>query len=207
MIAAFLLSLLFNYAMLVSLMIASRNTLAVRATSVTHISMESVLVLTISGIDRAGLVEQLADVITAHHGNWEHCRMAHLAGRFVGLLEVSVQGDYQQDLEVALRTIKDLDVLIATGELQAPEPLRQVNLEVVGTDHPGIVRDVFKALAAAGVNVEELSTSIVSAPDSGVMLFEAKARLGCGADVSRDEIRVQLEKIAQDLMVDVFVKD
>ena len=54
--------------------------------------METVLVLTISGKDRAGLVEQLADVIAAHGGNWEHCRMAHLAGRFVGLLEVSVSG-------------------------------------------------------------------------------------------------------------------
>ena len=51
--------------------------------------METVLVLTISGRDRSGLVEQLADVIAAHGGNWEHCRMAHLAGRFVGLLEVS----------------------------------------------------------------------------------------------------------------------
>lgn len=169
--------------------------------------MESVLVLTISGVDRAGLVEQLADVIATHHGNWEHCRMAHLAGRFVGLLEVSVAGDQQQELEVALRTIKDLDVLIATGELQAPEPMRQFDLEVVGTDHPGIVRDVFKALAAAGVNVEELSTSTVSAPDSGVMLFEAKARLGCGSDVSREQIREQLEKIAQDIMVDIVVKD
>ncbi|MGJ8651889.1 MAG: glycine cleavage system protein R [Opitutaceae bacterium] len=168
--------------------------------------MESVLVLTISGRDRAGLVEQLADVIASHHGNWEHCRMAHLAGRFVGLLAVSVAGDQQQELEVALRTIKDLDVLIAAGELQAPEPLRQFDLEVIGTDHPGIVRDVFKALAAAGVNVEELSTSTVSAPDSGVILFEAKARLGCSSDVSRDEIRAQLEKIAQDIMVDITVK-
>ena len=50
--------------------------------------MNSVLVLTISGQDRAGLVEKLADVIAEHGGNWEHCRMAHLAGRFVGLLEV-----------------------------------------------------------------------------------------------------------------------
>lgn len=186
---------------------ASRNTLAVSASSITQIGMESVLVLTISGIDRAGLVEQLADVIASHHGNWEHCRMAHLAGRFVGLLEVSVAGDQQQELEIALRTIKDLDVLIAPGELQAPEPLRQFDLEVVGTDHPGIVRDVFKALAAAGVNVEELSTSTVSAPDSGVMLFEAKARLGCGSEISRDAIRDQLEKIAQDVMVDIKVHD
>ena len=169
--------------------------------------MESVLVLTISGEDRSGLVEQLAEVIAAHNGNWEHCRMAHLAGRFVGLLEVSVAGDAQQDLEVALRTIENLDVMIAAGDRSAPESLRQFDLEVVGSDHPGIVRDVFKALATAGVNVEELSTSTVSAPDSGVMLFEARARLACGPEVSREAIRGELEAIAQDLMVDVRLID
>lgn len=188
-------------------LISILNALAKYERRLSPIAMQSVLILTISGEDRAGLVEQLADVIATHHGNWEHCRMAHLAGHFVGLLEVSVAGDHQQELEMALRTIKDLDVLIAAGELEAPEPLRQFDLEIVGTDHPGIVRDVFKALAAAGVNVEELSTSTVSAPDSGVMLFEAKARLGCGSTVSRDEIRTQLEKIAQDIMVDVRVLD
>lgn len=170
--------------------------------------MDGVLVLTISGKDRAGLVEKLADVIAAHGGNWEHCRMAHLAGRFVGLLEVSVANDRQQDLEVALRTISDLDVMIAAG--LAPtveEPLRQFDLEVVGSDHPGIVRDVFKALAAAGVNVEELTTRAYSAPDFGGMLFEARARLACGADIDRESIREQLEQIAQDVMVDIRLLD
>lgn len=170
--------------------------------------MDGVLVLTISGKDRSGLVEKLADVIAAHGGNWEHCRMAHLAGRFVGLLEVTVASDHQQDLEVALRTISDLDVLIAAGVVRSePDVLRQFDLEVVGSDHPGIVRDVFKALALAGVNVEELSTKAYSAPDSGGMLFEAKARLGCSAEVDREEIREQLEQIAQDVMVDIRLLD
>lgn len=169
--------------------------------------METVLVLTISGKDRAGLVEQLADVVAAHGGNWERCRMAHLAGRFVGLLEVSVSGECQQELEVALRTISDLDVMIAVGERGVIEDLRQFDLEVVGSDHPGIVRDVFKALAAAGVNVEELSTTTRGAPESGGMIFEAKARLGCGPSVSRCTIQEHLEAIALDLMVDVRLLD
>ena len=165
--------------------------------------MESVLVLTVSGTDRAGLVEQLADVIVAHGGNWEHCRMAHLAGRFVGLLEVSVSGELQQDLTAALHAIEDLDVLIAEGDSVAPEALYQFELEVVGSDHPGIVRDVFKALAAAGVNVEELSTQTTNAPESGRLLFRAQARLACNQPVDRDMIQQHLEAIAHDLMVDV----
>jgi glycine cleavage system regulatory protein len=170
--------------------------------------MDGVLVLTISGKDRAGLVERLADVVAAYGGNWEHCRMAHLAGRFVGLLEVSVAAEHQQELEAALRTISDLDVMIAPGSARAEvEPLTQFDLEVVGSDRPGIVRDVFKALALAGVNVEELNTRAYSAPDSGGILFEAKARLGCAPEVDRDQIRAGLEKIAQDVMVDIRLLD
>ena len=170
--------------------------------------MESILVVTISGRDRAGLVEGLAAAIVENGGNWERCRMAHLSGRFVGLLEVSVSGEDQQELEAALRTVPDLDVMIAPGEVAAdPVPLQQVDLEVVGSDRPGIVRDVFRALAQSGVKVEELSTKTTSAPDTGVMLFEAKARLGCGPDVDREAIRGQLEKIAQDIMVDIQLHD
>ena len=165
--------------------------------------METVLILTISGKDRAGLVEQLADVIATHGGNWEHCRMAHLAGRFVGLLEVSVLAESQQELETALRTIEDLDVMIAVGELAEPEAQGHFDLEVVGSDHPGIVRDVFKALAAAGVNVEELSTKTTNAPESGGLLFEARARLASSPEVKREVIQSNLEAIAQDLMVDI----
>jgi glycine cleavage system regulatory protein len=177
--------------------------LAVLDSQRTFFSMETVLVLTISGKDRAGLVEQLADVIAAHGGNWEHCRMAHLAGRFVGLLEVSVSGQRQQNLQAALGTIEDLDVIIGEGELAEPEAQGHFDLEVVGSDHPGIVRDVFKALAAAGVNVEELSTKTTNAPESGRLLFEARARLASSPDVKRDAIQESLEAIAQDLMVDI----
>ena len=170
--------------------------------------MNGVLVLTISGQDRAGLVEKLADVIAEHGGNWEHCRMAHLAGRFVGLLEVTLPGNQQQNLESALRAISDLDVMIAPGLAPSEmEPLRQFDLEVVGSDHPGIVREVFKALAQVSVNVEELSTRAYSAPDSGGILFEAKARLACSSVIDRDVIRNHLEKIAQDVLVDIRLID
>ena len=134
--------------------------------------------------------------------------MAHLAGRFVGLLEVTVPSNQQQNLESALRAISDLDVMIAPGLAPSEiEPLRQFDLEVVGSDHPGIVREVFKALARASVNVEELSTRAYSAPDSGNILFEAKARLTCSSVIDRDEIRTHLEKIAQDVLVDIRLID
>ena len=69
------------------------------------------------------------------------------------------------------------------------------------------MRDVFAALAAAQVNVEELNTRTYSAPDSGGILFEARARLSCAVSADRDLIRVELERIAGDLMVDLSLRD
>ena len=46
------------------------------------------LVLTVIGDDRAGLVNALADVVTAHGGNWERSQLAELAGKFAGIVLV-----------------------------------------------------------------------------------------------------------------------
>ncbi|PXA05677.1 glycine cleavage system protein R [Coraliomargarita sinensis] len=172
--------------------------------------MDSILVVTISGADRAGLVERLASVIAEHSGNWEHCRMAHLADRFVGLLQIRVSGVNQQDLESALRMIDGLDVMLAATkgeaeELTAAQP--GLRLELLGSDHPGIVRDVFAALAKANVNVEELHTSTEAAPDSGGMLFRANARLAPQSDLDQQALQAALSDIAMDLMVDLKLSE
>jgi glycine cleavage system regulatory protein len=172
--------------------------------------MDSILVVTISGPDRAGLVERLASVVAEHEGNWEHCRMAHLADRFVGLLQIRVSGVQQQDLESALRMIDGLDVMLAAtkGDAEEPSPAGPgLHLELLGSDHPGIVRDVFAVLAQANVNVEELHTSTEPAPDSGGRLFRANARLSPQSDLDPETLRASLAAIAMDLMVDLKLSE
>ena len=44
------------------------------------------LVLTLIGKDKAGLVEQLATIVSEHHGNWTASNLSHLAGFFAGIL-------------------------------------------------------------------------------------------------------------------------
>ena len=52
--------------------------------------MRTSLVLTVIGTDRPGIVEQLSDRVLAAGANWEESRMARLAGKFAGVLRVSV---------------------------------------------------------------------------------------------------------------------
>ena len=51
------------------------------------------IVLTIVGSDRPGLVEAVAEAVARAGGNWLESRMAHLAGKFAGILRVQAAGD------------------------------------------------------------------------------------------------------------------
>ena len=78
-----------------------------------------------------------------------------------------------------------------------------MRLELVGADHPGILRDVSRVLAGRRVNVEELTTERGDAPMGGQPLFRATALLVLPSDLGIDVLRSDLESIAADLMVDV----
>jgi len=84
---------------------------------------------------------------------------------------------------------------------------KQTKLEIVGSDRPGIVREIAAALARAGVNVEEFSSEVVSAPMSGETLFKAAARLQLPERCDLAALKKDLEKIAADLLVDVSLAE
>ena len=163
------------------------------------------LVLTLIGPDRPGLVESLAKRVAAHGGNWVESRMAHLAGQFAGILRVEVPPENVPALQAAVAELeKDgLRVVAQSGARPEAEGVRAMELEVVGQDHPGIVRDISEVLLRHGVNIQELTTDHVSAPMAGGLLFSAKARLHVPAGTDADRLRDDLETIADDLMVDL----
>ena len=106
--------------------------------------MQMSLVLIVIGNDRPGIVESLAGPIAAVGANWEESRMARLAGKFAGLLRVSVDDAKAADLEARLSSLAatGLKVVVERSD-EAPSLGRQVlRLELVGNDRPGIVRDV-----------------------------------------------------------------
>ena len=172
--------------------------------------MTDSLVLTIIGRDRPGLVESVARVVSDHDGNWLESRMAQLGGQFAGILRVTVPAERADALERALRGLDSagLDVVVSRAPVDPPpQAARRVQLELLGHDRPGIVREISTSLAAHGVNVSELWTECRSAPMSGEMLFAARVELETGPEQSLDELRETLERIAHDLMVDITLDE
>jgi glycine cleavage system regulatory protein len=168
--------------------------------------VRSQLVLTVIGRDRPGLVEAIASQIAKHGGNWEESRMAHLAGKFAGILRVSLPAASTSSLTQALTALEreGLRVVVEVAESAVAETASQrLRLELLGNDREGIVRDISQALARRSVNVDELHTSCEDAPMGGGQLFRASAMLRVPGEVPIEELRTTLEGLADDLMVEL----
>ena len=88
--------------------------------------MQISLVLIVIGNDRPGIVESLAGQIAAVGANWEESRMARLAGKFTGLLRVSVDEARAADLEARLSSLTAGGLTVVVERSQEPSaPLRQ----------------------------------------------------------------------------------
>ena len=168
--------------------------------------MKRPLVLTVTGPDRPGLVRAVSQEVADAGGDWLESRMATLAGTFAGVVLVAVPDERAAALAKQLGALEAQGLRVSIEPATAEPPRaagRVVQLELVGQDHPGIVRDVSRLLAERQISVEELETDTVSGAFSGEMLFKANARLRVPAALSTPELRSLLEALAHELMVDI----
>jgi glycine cleavage system regulatory protein len=168
--------------------------------------MTASLVVTVVGPDRPGIVNQVSDAGRRFDANWAGSRMASLAGQFAGIVHFEVADAKADALAGALRELgsSGLQVVIVRGATPvAGGPVRRIKLSLIGNDRPGIVRELSGALARRGVSIEELHTSIESAPMSAEPLFRCDARISVPASVADDDLRGELEALANELMVDL----
>lgn len=167
--------------------------------------MNTQLVLTVICDDRPGVVELLAYTINQHHGNWLESRMAHLAGKFAGILQVAVAESHLAELRTALNQLaeKGLKIVIEDAVTISKPDCREFSFSVVGNDRPGIVREIAQAFAARHINMGELETACSSMPWSGEPLFEATGVIEVPKSVDMNELYDYLDKIADELAVDI----
>ena len=171
--------------------------------------MTTNLVLTVIADDKPGLVESLSQIIASNSGNWLESSMSQLAGKFAGILRVSVNEDRVDKLIEELNGLSSEIKLVIekAADESSDQQSRMTELSLVGNDRPGIIKEISAALSALGINVQRLNTECTPAPMSSDVLFKANAILEVPEQVSLEQLQDKLEQLADDLIVEIEAVD
>jgi glycine cleavage system regulatory protein len=171
--------------------------------------MNSSLVITVLATDRPGLVSSLSEVLRTHHANWMDSRMSRLAGKFAGILHVSIDEQHIDELKTALKAIPGIEGHDLQVQIEKSEHNNQTNkekllkLEVLGQDRPGIIEDITRKLATLSVNIEEMCSEQRVASMSNELLFFANLSLQLPKNIQPEAVQDALEELSDQLMVDL----
>ena len=164
------------------------------------------IIISAIGTDRPGIVSELSGVITSHGGNVEESRMSRLGSDFAIIMLVTVAPDWEESLEVALKSITELTITTKPTKLIQVGDGRKYKIDLNGADNEGIVKVLSKYLAKKSINILEIETHISQAPVSGTPLFNLNASVSIPHDVEEEVIQADLSQIAQDLGVEIQLK-
>jgi glycine cleavage system regulatory protein len=155
--------------------------------------------------DRPGVVEAIAGAVKSQSGNWVDSSMARLAGEFAGIVRVEIPEKNEDALKDALTALGSdgIDVTVRTGDPSDEAKGTLARLELTGLDHPGIVLEVTRTLAANDVNIVELNTAVNRGSMGAEPMFTAQADIVLPENLSRESLQDALEEIARDMMVDI----
>jgi len=171
--------------------------------------MRRQLVLTASGRDRVGIVEQITALILRFEGNIESSRMVRLGGDFAMLMFVTAPEERIEGLRAAMAEVhySKYDVQTRVSEVDEPEETAATPcaINVRGADHMGILHQIAHYLGQQGINVETMTTEIVAAPMSGTPLFTMAAVVRVPPQLAIEDLREAMEFIGEEVGVDTEV--
>lgn len=171
--------------------------------------MPASMILTVIGCDRPGLTQQLAEAVLEAGGNWLESHLSRLGGTYVGSVLVELPEDRVDALRSSVEAVDAAGLRVTLVQAGTPgeQAGREIGVELVGQDRPGIVREVTTALTPLGANIEDFDSSIEHGSWSGGRLFRARLRLRLPADAGEDDVRAALERISGEIMVDFNVAE
>ncbi|MCA9917507.1 MAG: hypothetical protein KC445_06110 [Anaerolineales bacterium] len=172
--------------------------------------MQKSLVITATGNDRVGVVDDVTKVILAHHGNVDSSRMARLGGVFAMLMLVSVSEEQQSDLQTALEQLRrqGFELSIRSTERGTSKKFagwHKYQIHVRGADHEGIINEITHHLAQQGVSVETADTGTEDAPFGGTKLFTMSAMIFSPPDLSLELLQDEMDAVGNELNVDIEI--
>jgi glycine cleavage system transcriptional repressor len=167
-------------------------------------------VLTLTGPDRIGIVDEVTGLLLKRGGNVETSRMARLGGEFAVLMLATMPPEpfagLGHDLEhLIARGYKITTSRAAQTDAEAHAGWLPRRIEVKGADHEGIIHEVAHYLSSRGINIESMDSETAPAPHSGVPLFTMTAHVAIPPGLADRGWGDGLEEIGRRLNLEIEV--
>ena len=169
--------------------------------------MQTHLLLSVSSQDKPGVIESISSCIQSCNASWLESRLAHLSGKFVGVIRIRLDESKSSNLKLSLQKLEEQGIYVSVEKPKdnntATETVKTAKFSAIGPDRTGIVKEIASAFARKGINIEELETNLSSMPYSGEPIFEAIGLLSLPADINIKQLMDKMDAIANDLGINL----
>jgi glycine cleavage system transcriptional repressor len=171
--------------------------------------MEKLLAVTAIGPDRAGVVRDLSQAVTAAGGSIRESRMIALGSEFGVMMLVSgnwhtvtkLQSQFQ-----ALQQQADLTVAVRETQPRSVETSAPYLVDVVTLDHEGIVFGLSNFFAARSLEIAEVSTRRYNAPHTGALMFSVQMTVNVPRSVHVATLRDEFLEYCDEHNLDAVIE-
>ncbi len=176
-------------------------------------AVSAALVVTVSGPDRHGIVRALSETAERFGASWAASRMARLAGEFAGMIHLDVPRERADALAAALRALDSAGLRVTVVQSELPgqatgaASVREIELQLVGDDRPGIVAALTRKLSSRGIGIETMHTEVAGHGEAGGRTFKVVAHLLVPAALDNQQLHEALDGLAREMTLDVALDD
>lgn len=177
--------------------------------------MKRYYALSAIGKDRPGIVADVSGLIYECGGNLEDSSMTRLGDQFALLILLSGTGEeFQYRLSTGCKRLeweKRLSIFLTPveefeGKFKTQGTIELYELSTTGLDRMGIVYRVSRLLADHGINIADMHTKATPSPESGTPIFTMKILLEVPAQVSPQNLLEKLNRLGEELAIDITLK-
>jgi len=172
--------------------------------------MSQLIVLSVLGADRPGIVKDISKSILECGGNIEESRMTSLGSEFAVLMLISGNWHTPTKLEKALDELgkeHNLSVnLKKTGARTDHEDCIPYGVDVICLDQAGIVFNLSEFFASREIEISDLVTRRYAAPHTGAPMFAVQMTVSIPASAPIGQLRDDFHDLCEQLNLDSILE-
>lgn len=172
--------------------------------------MSQLIVLSVLGTDRPGIVKDISKSILDCGGNIEESRMTSLGAEFAVLMLISGNWHTPTKLEKALDQLSkehNLSInLKKTGARNDHEDCIPYGVDVICLDQAGIVFNLSEFFASRNIEISDLVTRCYAAPHTGAPMFSVQMTVSIPAAAPIGQLRDDFHDLCEQLNLDSILE-